>query len=113
MDRVSRAALILLTLYTLISLNSSKTLPDSAPTPSTWTTKCTNTTQSSNTNSSSSLAGDWDEDPPNYPHQIILKLLKNYTFVPGLFETEGPRQDLRVKDVVHNNNFDFENEMFK
>ena len=104
MDRVSRAALLLLTLYTLISLNSAK--------PSTWTTKCTNTTQSSNTNSSSP-AVDWDEDPPNYPHQIILKLLKNYTFVPGLFETEGPRKDLRVKDVVHNNNFDFENEMFK
>merc|ERR1712244_19462 len=75
----------------------------------TW---CTNTTLCTNTNETRTV-GYFDEDPPNYPHQLIRKLLQKFTVVPGLFETEGTQKDLEINDVVHNNNFDFELEMFK
>ena len=75
----------------------------------TW---CTNTTRCTNTNETRTV-GYFDEDPPNYPHQLIRKLLQKFTVVPGLFETEGTQKDLEINDVVHNNNFDFELEMFK
>ena len=43
----------------------------------------------------------YEEDPPNYPHQLIIQLLQNFTPLPGLFDSVGNQPD-----VVHHNNLD-------
>merc|ERR1712038_1381603 len=41
------------------------------------------------------------EDPPNYPHQLIVQLLQNFTPLPGLFDNVGNKPgDLENSDVV-------------
>merc|ERR1712152_26446 len=51
-----------------------------------------------------------EEHPQNYPHQLIMKLLQNFTAVPGLFDTGENRDLLRV---VHHNNLDVDLEILK
>jgi len=51
----------------------------------------------------------YEEDPPNYPHQLILQLLQNFTPLPGLFDSVGNQPD--VVSVVHHNNLDLDVEI--
>merc|ERR1711953_1561511 len=59
----------------------------------------------------------YDEDPPNYPHHLILQLLQNFTPVPGLFDrVENQPEDFENMDlvsVVHHNNLDLDLEFLK
>ena len=50
----------------------------------------------------------YEEHPQDYPHQLIMKLLQNFTAVPGLFDTGENRDLLRV---VHHNNLDVDLEI--
>merc|ERR1711874_746308 len=52
----------------------------------------------------------YEEHPQHYPHQLIMKLLQNFTAVPGLFDTGENRDLLRV---VHHNNLDVDLEILK
>ena len=61
----------------------------------------------------------YQEDPPNYPHQLIVQLLQNFTPLPGLFDNVGKKPgDLENRDVislvsVHHNNLDLDREILK
>ena len=76
------------------------------------TTLSTNTTTNTTTPSSH-----YDEDPPNYPHHLILQLLQNFTPVPGLFDrVENQPENFENMDlvsVVHHNNLDLDLEFLK
>ena len=54
----------------------------------------------------------YQEDPPNYPHQLIMQLLQNFTAVPGLFDTLGNRDVVSLVSV-HHNNLDLDLEILK
>ena len=51
----------------------------------------------------------YEEDPPNYPHQLIIQLLQNFTPLPGLFDSVGNQAD--VVSEVHHNNLDLDLEI--
>ena len=71
----------------------------------------TNTTQSTNT-TTGTPSSYYEEDPPHYPHQLIVQLLQNFTPLPGLFDSvEIQPED--VVSVVHHNNLDLDWEILK
>ena len=48
----------------------------------------------------------YEEDPPNYPHQLIIQLLQNFTPLPGLFDSVG--NQAVVVSEVHLNYLDLD-----
>ena len=76
------------------------------------------TTQSTSTTTTTTTPTSYyDEDPPNYPHHLIIQLLQNFTPVPGLFDrVENTPEDFESMDVVslvHHNNLDLDMELLK
>merc|ERR1711874_428760 len=67
-------------------------------------------TRWTNTTTTETLGSYYEEHPQHYPHQLIMKLLQNFTAVPGLFDTGENRDLLRV---VHHNNLDVDLEILK